>query len=176
MDIALQLTEQGRMKGNRPFLAFLYEELLRKSWARRAEKGDPALDIAAEAQRVDKDLVDIARHCLSEVLKESGLSAGQRDHHGFGLTKTSPGEMVSRQLAAAEAAQKQAERVSSNSEPAQRRTTEAEGQPTEKLRAGWQCRCDPSVFGGVASIVADFASSLFSGMLWYWSSDNASAG
>eukprot|EP00435_Cladocopium_sp_Y103_P029101 s731_g7.t1 len=112
MDIVLQLTEQERMKGNRPFLAFLYEELLRKSWARRAEKGDPALDIAAEAQRVDKDLVDIARHRLSEVLKEAGLSAGQPDHHGFGLTKTSPEEMVSRQLAAAEAAQKQAERVS----------------------------------------------------------------
>ena len=61
---------------------------------------------------MDKGLGDIARHRLSEVLKESGLSAGQRDHHGFGLTKTSPDEMVSRQLAAAEAAQKQAERVS----------------------------------------------------------------
>ena len=51
MDIVLQLAEQERMKGNRPFLAFLYEELLRKSWARRAEKGDPALDIAAEGLR-----------------------------------------------------------------------------------------------------------------------------
>ena len=65
------------MKGNRPFLPFLYEELLRKSCARRAEKGDPALDIAAEAQRVDKDLVDIARHRLSEVLKEAGLQGSQ---------------------------------------------------------------------------------------------------
>ena len=111
MDIVLQLTEQERMKGNRPFLAFLYEELLRKSWARRAEKGDPALNISAEAQKVDKDLLDIARHRLVEALKEAGLSSGQLDLN-LASAKPSPDELVSRQLAAAEAAQKQAQLVS----------------------------------------------------------------
>ena len=113
MDIVLQLVEQERMKGNRPFLAFLYEELLRKNWARRAEKGDPSLDIPAEAQRIDKDLLDIAKHRLAEVMKEAGLgehdarqvvSSGSKDSLGFA-------ELVNRQLAAAEAAQKQAEKA-----------------------------------------------------------------
>ena len=113
MDIVLQLAEQERMKGNRPFLAFLYEELLRKSWARRAGKGDPGLNIAKEAMTVDKDLLDIARHRMTEVLKEAGLTCAVEDppiasaSQARGLADP----LVSRQLAAAEAAQKQAEKA-----------------------------------------------------------------
>eukprot|EP00435_Cladocopium_sp_Y103_P042868 s429_g11.t5 len=112
VDNVLQLVEQERMKGNRPFLAFLYEELLRKNWARRAEKNDPSLDIAAEAQKIDKDLLDIARHRLAEVMKEAGLS----EQHGRQSASSSQesartDELVARQLAAAEAAQRQTERV-----------------------------------------------------------------
>eukprot|EP00438_Fugacium_kawagutii_P029513 Skav222739 [mRNA] locus=scaffold2390:473992:475065:+ [translate_table: standard] len=77
VDNVLQLAEQERMKGNRPFLAFLYEELLRKNWARRAEKGDPSLDIPCESQKIDKDLLDIAKHRMAEVMKEAGLSEQQ---------------------------------------------------------------------------------------------------
>ena len=115
MDIVWHLAEQERMKGNLPFLAFLYEELLRKSWARRAEKGDPSLNIEVESQKLDKDLVDIARHRLIEVMKEAGLS-GVSDTPGQGskdnVSLAVHDSILSRQLAAAEAAQKQSERVS----------------------------------------------------------------
>lgn len=96
MDIVLQLAEQERLKSNRPFLAFLYEELLRKSWARRAEKSDPALDIAAEAQKVDKDLLSAQDQPTSP--KMADLLPGADS-------------VISHQLAAAEAAQKQADRA-----------------------------------------------------------------
>ena len=113
MDIVLQLAEQERMKGNRPFLAFLYEELVRKSWARRAGKGDPSLNIAKEAMAVDKDLLDIARHRLAEVLKEAGLTVAVADPPIASAPQASAmtDPLVSRQLAAAEAAQMQAQRA-----------------------------------------------------------------
>ena len=62
VDVVAQLSEQQRLKGRPPFLAFVYEELMRKNWARRAEKGDPELNISQAAQRIVKDILDIARH------------------------------------------------------------------------------------------------------------------
>ena len=110
MDIVLQLVEQERMKGNPPFVAFLYDELLRKSWARRAEKGDPALDIPAEVKKVDKDILDIARHRLTEVMKATGLSEGAGASRGSPPSSASD-DAMSKQLAVSQMAQKQAERA-----------------------------------------------------------------
>ena len=45
VDVVMQLAEQERLKGRPPFLALVYEELMRRNWARRAEKGDPDLNI-----------------------------------------------------------------------------------------------------------------------------------
>ena len=73
VDVVMQLAEQERLKGRPPFLAFVYEKLMRRNWARRAEKGDPDLNISQEVQKIDKDVLDIARHRLTEVLKEAGL-------------------------------------------------------------------------------------------------------
>ena len=110
MDIVLQLVEQERMKGNPPIVAFLYDELLRKSWARRAEKGDPALDIPAEVKKVDKDILDIARHRLTEVMKATGLSEGAGASRGSPPSSASD-DAMSKQLAVSQMAQKQAERA-----------------------------------------------------------------
>ena len=115
MDVVMQLAEQERQKGNRPYLAFLYDELLRKNWSRRAEKRDPELKIADEAQRIDRDIVDVARHRLSEVLRETGLQQQEKPVPGLQpqppvLTQGAD-EMLSRQLAAAEATQKQTARA-----------------------------------------------------------------
>ena len=98
-------------EGQSPFLAFLYEELVRKSRARRAGKGGPSLNIAKEAMTVDKDLLDIARHRLAEVLKEAGLTVAVADPPIASASQASgmTDPFVSRQLAAAEAAQMQAQ-------------------------------------------------------------------
>ena len=110
-DIVLQLVEQEHLKGNPPFAAFLYDEQLRKNRARRAEKGDPGLDIPAEAQKVDTDILDIAR--LSEVLKAAGLSEGAGTSRGSAssMPASAVDEVLSRQSTASHLAQKQAERV-----------------------------------------------------------------
>ena len=113
LDIVLQLVEQEHLKGDPPFAAFLYDERLRKNWARRAEKGDPGLDIPAEAQQVDTDILDIARHRLSEVLKAAGLSEGAGASRGSAssMPASAVDEVLSRQSAASHLAQRQAERV-----------------------------------------------------------------
>ena len=36
IDVVTQLAEQERQKGNPPFLAFVYEELMRKNWSPRS--------------------------------------------------------------------------------------------------------------------------------------------
>jgi hypothetical protein len=64
--------------------AFLYDDLLRRQWARRADKRDPSLDITAESQKIDKDMLELARQRLSQVLQEVGL------HEGMGAASSLP--------------------------------------------------------------------------------------
>lgn len=40
-DVILQLAEEERLKSKPPYAAFLYDEMARRQWARRAEKRDP---------------------------------------------------------------------------------------------------------------------------------------
>ena len=72
-DIVMQLAEQECLKGRPPYLAFVYEEIVRKSFARRDEKRDADLKISQEIQRVDKDILGTARHRLTDVLKDTAM-------------------------------------------------------------------------------------------------------
>ena len=119
IDVVTHLAEQERQKGHPPFLAFVYEELMRKNWSRRAEKSDPDLNISQEIQRVDKDVLDIARHRLGEVLKEAGMDGSIEHAPSASRTTEAPKSLPAnidnaliRQSAATEAARKQAEQVS----------------------------------------------------------------
>ena len=92
---------------------------MRKNWSRRAEKSDPDLKISLEIQKVDKDVLDIARHRLSEVLKEAGMDGSGETAptrpKSLEMAKSMPASIdnaLIRQSAATEAARKQAEQVS----------------------------------------------------------------
>ena len=92
----LAVGRTGAIEEQSPISCIFVRRLLRKSWARRAEKSDPALDIAAEAQKVDKDLLSAQDQPTSP--KMADLLPGADS-------------VISHQLAAAEAAQKQADRA-----------------------------------------------------------------
>ena len=114
LDVILQICEQEKIKGRAPYLAFLYDDLLRRQWARRADKRDPSLDIAMESQKIDKDILELARQRLSQVLQEVGIQddVSQQMPSAATSSTTSSSADVARQLAAAEQAQKRADAAS----------------------------------------------------------------
>eukprot|EP00971_Amphidinium_carterae_P352537 6492642-Amphidinium_carterae.1 len=74
----LRLAEEERIAGGSPYLAILYDDLLRKQFARRAQQHDPQLDISSEVQQTDKAVLASARSRLEATLQAAGLkhSAG----------------------------------------------------------------------------------------------------
>ena len=114
LDVNLQICEQEKIKGRAPYLAFLYDDLLRRQWARGADKRDPSLDIAMESQKIDKDILELARQRLSQVLQEVGIQddVSQQMPSAATSSTTSSSADVARQLAAAEQAQKRADAAS----------------------------------------------------------------
>ena len=110
-DIVMQLAEQERLKGRPPYLAFVYEEIVRKSFARRAEKRDPDLKISQEIQRVDKDILDIARHRLTDVLKDAGMDGHSEASVSSAKMSMTTEALLNKHTAATEAARRQTEQV-----------------------------------------------------------------
>eukprot|EP00435_Cladocopium_sp_Y103_P046529 s1987_g13.t1 len=111
-DVILQLAEQERLKSKPPYAAFLYDEMARRQWARRAEKRDPTFDLKLEAHKIDKDLLEVVHQRLASVLQQAGVDGaarGSRDQ-----------SVLSQQLASAEAAQKKAEQAQKSLADAQR--------------------------------------------------------
>ena len=49
-DVVLQICEQERLRSRPPYAGFLYDEMARKQWSRRAEKKDPSFDLGSEVQ------------------------------------------------------------------------------------------------------------------------------
>lgn len=91
------------MKARPPYAAFLYDELARRQWARRAEKRDPSWELSKDVLKVDKDLLEMVHQRLSSVLQQAGVEQS---------TGSGGGSAAVQHLAAAEAAQKRAEQVS----------------------------------------------------------------
>ena len=56
-----KLAEEERISGTGPALVFVYDELLRKSIATRAEWGDPSLDLMTSFGEVEKQVLEAAR-------------------------------------------------------------------------------------------------------------------
>ena len=64
-----RLVEEERCEGRGPQLAILYDELLRRQLERRAQKGDPTLDMHAMMADPDKSILAAAKQRLESVLK-----------------------------------------------------------------------------------------------------------
>ena len=86
-------------------LVLLYDELLRRSWSLRAEKGDPELNIEKESEKLVKPILAQARTRLASTLKDVGISTGGAG----GSTQVGPADsltmsVMQQQQAAAEQA------------------------------------------------------------------------
>ena len=95
-------------------VALIYDEMQRKSWARRASKGEVSLDILQEAMVKNQQVVETAKSKVKLVARASGLQAA----HGPDSSYNSPAEhlgdaeaAISKQVAMAEAVQKRAEQA-----------------------------------------------------------------
>ena len=90
-------------------VAIIYDELARKTWARKAAKGDTSLNIFDDASKKDPQLVELAKSKVKLVTKAAGLQQGQENSGGsqpsFGAAEAS----LSKQVAMAQKVQKDAD-------------------------------------------------------------------
>ena len=108
MSVMHRLTADSKAAGHSPFLGLLYDELLRREWARRMERKDPSMDIEKDAHILDKQILDVAKSRLATVLKIAGLEGGKaqgKGHPPVALTDS----LLAKQTAAAEAMQRRTE-------------------------------------------------------------------
>eukprot|EP00971_Amphidinium_carterae_P059254 1171678-Amphidinium_carterae.1 len=76
----LKIVEEERHSQGSFFLAVLYDDLLRRNFARRAQQHDATLNIESEVMQVDKSLLDVARHRLGATLMAAGLNRSASQH------------------------------------------------------------------------------------------------
>ena len=70
-DTITRLVEETSTEG--PYLGIVYDDLQRRSWAARAERGDATLDMVAECQKADEHILGQARTRLHGLLAEAGI-------------------------------------------------------------------------------------------------------
>jgi hypothetical protein len=75
-DIISRIAEEERADKRPPYIAFLYDELLRRQVEKRAQKRDPDLDLVEVFGKVDKALLSVARQRLNAALKQAGMAGG----------------------------------------------------------------------------------------------------
>ena len=110
LNCVYKLVEEERCDGRGPQLAILYDELLRRQLERRAQKGDPTLDVEAMMSEPDKSVLAAARQRLDSVLKAANRTKAADS--GSGASRALAYSHRDQALAAAKAlGEQQAERV-----------------------------------------------------------------
>ena len=120
VNVISSLVDKEQSAGRGPYLAFLYDEMLRRSVARRAEQCDPELVVAKQLVTVQKPILEQAEQRLSTVLAYAGITtrsmaSSSRDGDADvsrARAETAAAGALSKQTAAAQAAQKKAEAAS----------------------------------------------------------------
>ena len=74
IDTVMRISEEARAAGESQYLAIVYDDLVRRDWAGRAIKRDPALKIPDEALVINKEIIGIARTRLAQVLEGAGVA------------------------------------------------------------------------------------------------------
>ena len=99
MNLIFQIVEEEKASGNSAYLAILYDDLLRRDFARRSERRDPTFVLLNEVQRVNKQIMQAARTRLGTVLETAGL-VGIKSEPGASAFGGSSGSTSPAQLAA----------------------------------------------------------------------------
>ena len=124
-DVILQLAEQERVRSKPPYVAFLYDEMCRRQWARRAEKKDPNWNLAEETHKIDKGLLELVMQRLQPVLQQAGVEVPSS-------SRGSADAMA--QLATAEAAQRRAEQATKALADAQKKLMDQSAAMTQDTK------------------------------------------
>ena len=118
IDVVMRISEESRVAGASQYLAIIYDDLIRRDWAGRAIKRDPALNIPVEALIMNKEVFEVAKTRLSQVLEgagvhDDGTSKWRTQINSEGNLATahqsSVESLLAKQQAAAEAVAKRAE-------------------------------------------------------------------
>jgi len=129
-----QLAEESRVKLGQPFLAFIYDDMLRRSWASRCLSGE-ALDWQKEVSTKDKQILELAESRLTIVLDHAGLNSNfsRKDGYDVRACQQAAESSLAKQQAAADTAKKKAEQASRDLVRQQERAMEASA-------AGWRTK------------------------------------
>ena len=73
VNVVCELQEKQRAESGNPFLAMLYDDVLRKQISHRAEQKDPTLDINKCFQSIDKSVLEACKLRLDAVLAQVGI-------------------------------------------------------------------------------------------------------
>jgi hypothetical protein len=77
-DTICAIVEEEKEEGKGPYLAFLYDDMLRRQLEKRFQKKDPDLDADSVFGTVDKQLKNLASQRLESALRHAGLSGYSR--------------------------------------------------------------------------------------------------
>ena len=81
-------------------LALLYDDLLRRSWSARVERGDPSFKLCEAVVEQDKQVMAAARTRFEGVMKAAGLAEPPRTPSGVDHKATEMESYVAKQQAA----------------------------------------------------------------------------
>jgi len=103
LDTVLRVSEEEKCRGGYSLVGIVYDELVRKDWARRAERGDPEFDLNKLTGVIDERQLAAARQRLQPVVR--ALEAASGGQGGQGSRSATPEEesALAKNNAAAEA-------------------------------------------------------------------------
>ena len=105
----MKMAEEARLAGESPYLAILYDDLLRKTVSERAKRRDPELDLDAEFVKVNKEIFQLAKSRLAHVLSAAGVTSERPSSSSGGRSFVGMESALAKQAAAADALTKKAE-------------------------------------------------------------------
>ena len=110
VDVIMRMAEDCRMQNVSPYIAILYDDLLRKSIAQRAQRKDPDLKMDEIFKSCVKEIREAAQQRLSHVLAAAGLTMrGSSAQLPQSEQAVAADGALAKQAASAEALQRRAE-------------------------------------------------------------------
>ena len=90
-------------------LSVQYDELRRRNWEARATRGDPDLNIKTDSWSIDREILDLAKARLEQVVVNAGLGHRKEKAGPGQSTQVTSESALAKQAASIEAATKKAE-------------------------------------------------------------------
>ena len=114
IDVVCRISEECRSSGRSPFLAILYDDLLRRSVATRVQRKDPSIKLSTVFLTDVKPVREAAELRLAQTLQAAGLASqwNRTEPQGASGSSVAAEGALTKQASAAEALQRRAESAS----------------------------------------------------------------